>query len=150
MPGDNKRSYVLKVGLSPSKTICFICFDESLLKLVKNAFYFNWKAFSVLKMFQFLCWLLSSYRKNNLIRNVRLISIFWRHRLCNKELQYTFSNISRSKGNQKMKFSQLIKYNVTNIFLRKSCRKLGSETSSRPIFLFLKIFVWGKSKWPAS
>ena len=32
-------------------------------------------------------------------------------------------NISRSKGNQTMKFGQLIEYNVRNIFLYKSCRK---------------------------
>ena len=32
-------------------------------------------------------------------------------------------NISRSKVNQTMKFSQFIKYNVRNIFFEKSCRK---------------------------
>ena len=32
-------------------------------------------------------------------------------------------NISRSKGNQKMKFGQLIEYNKKNIFLQKLCRK---------------------------
>ena len=30
----------VKVGLSPSKKICFICFNESPLKMVKNGFYF--------------------------------------------------------------------------------------------------------------
>ena len=33
-------------------------------------------------------------------------------------------DISRSKGNQAMKFGQLIEYNVRNIFLQKSCMKL--------------------------
>ena len=32
-------------------------------------------------------------------------------------------NFSRNKGNQEMKFSQLLKYNVRNIFRKKSCRK---------------------------
>ena len=32
-------------------------------------------------------------------------------------------NISQSKGNQKMKYSQLIEYNKSNIFLQKLCRK---------------------------
>ena len=32
-------------------------------------------------------------------------------------------NISRSKGNQAMKFDWLIKYSVRNIFLRQPCRK---------------------------
>ena len=41
------------------------------------------------------------------------------------------SNISRSKGNQTMKFGQLIEYNVTNIFLEKLYTKCGGETSPR-------------------
>ena len=46
------------------------------------------------------------------------------------------SNISQSKGNQTMKFGQLIEYNKKNIFLQKLCRKWGRETSSRPLFIF--------------
>ena len=32
-------------------------------------------------------------------------------------------DISNSKGNQTMKFGQLIEYNKKNIFLQKLCRK---------------------------
>ena len=32
-------------------------------------------------------------------------------------------NISQSKGNQKMKFGQLIEYNKKNIYLQKLCQK---------------------------
>ena len=32
-------------------------------------------------------------------------------------------NISQSKGNQTMKFGQLIEYNMKNIFLQKLCGK---------------------------
>ena len=32
---------------------CFICFNESPLKMMKNAFYFVIKAFFVLKIFKF-------------------------------------------------------------------------------------------------
>ena len=39
-------------------------------------------------------------------------------------------NISRKKGNQTMKFSQLIEYNIRNIFLEKSFRKCGRKTVS--------------------
>ena len=39
------------------------------------------------------------------------------------------SDISRSKGNQTMKFSQLIEYNIKNIFLEKSSTKCGGVTS---------------------
>ena len=42
------------------------------------------------------------------------------------------SNISKSKVNQTMKFGQLIEYNMSNIFLKKSYRKCGGETSPIP------------------
>ena len=41
------------------------------------------------------------------------------------------SNISRSKGNQTIKFGQLVEYNEKNIVLQKSCRKCGGKTNSR-------------------
>ena len=40
-------------------------------------------------------------------------------------------NISRSKGNQIMRFVQLIKYNKRNIFLEKSYTKCDGESSPR-------------------
>ena len=48
-------------------------------------------------------------------------------------------NISRSNGNQKIKFGQFIEYNMINIFLEKSCTKSGGETSARPFFCQIKI-----------
>ena len=47
-------------------------------------------------------------------------------------------NISRSKSSQTMKFGQLIKYNVRNIFLENLWRKSGRKTSSRLLFQFEK------------
>ena len=41
------------------------------------------------------------------------------------------TNISRSKGNQTMRFGQLIEHN-RNIFLEKLCAKCGGETIARP------------------
>ena len=43
-----------KVELSPSEKICFICFNENPLPMMKNAFYFILKAFLVLKIFKYL------------------------------------------------------------------------------------------------
>ena len=40
-----------------------------------------------------------------------------------------------SKGNQTMKFGELMEHNMKNIFLQKLCTKYGGENSSR---LFLK------------
>ena len=45
-------------------------------------------------------------------------------------------NIAQSKGNQTMKFGQLIEYNKSNVFLQKLCGKLGRGTCSRPLFIF--------------
>ena len=46
---------------------------------------------------------------------------------------HTLLNISRTKGNQTIKFGQLIKYNIRNIFLEKSYTKCGGETIPRPL-----------------
>ena len=65
----------------------------------------------------------------------------------NKDIITTsLTNISRSKGNRTMKFGQLMEHNKQIIFLQKSYKKLGWETSSWPVFVFFKSFVWGKSK----
>ena len=52
-----------------------------------------------------------------------------------------FSPISQTKDNQTMKFGQLIDYNKMNIFLQKSHRKWGRETSSRSLFVFNKLCI---------
>ena len=43
-------------------------------------------------------------------------------------------DISKGKGNQAMKFGNLIEYNLRNIFLQKSYKKRNRETSSRSLF----------------
>ena len=52
---NSKFSYI-KVGLPPFKTNCVNCFIETPLKMIKNAFYFIWKALFGLKIFKFLSW----------------------------------------------------------------------------------------------
>ena len=46
-----------KVRPSPFKKSCFICFNESPLKVMKNAFHFILKTLFVLKILKFLSWL---------------------------------------------------------------------------------------------
>ena len=65
-------------------------------------------------------------QQNNLIRKIRLISNFM---------------TSRSKGNQTMKFGQLIEYNMRNIFLEKSYTKCDGKTSPRPFSRKLKLGI---------
>ena len=55
---------------------------------------------------------------------------------------HVLSNISRSKGNQTMKFGQLIECNMRNIFLEKSYTKCGGETSPRPFSEKLKLSIF--------
>ena len=50
-------------------------------------------------------------------------------------------NISRTKGNQTMKFGQLIECNMRNIFLEKSYTKCDGETSLRPFSEKLKLSI---------
>ena len=51
---------------------------------------------------------------------------------------HILSNISRSKGNQTMKFDPLIEYNMINIFTEKSYPRCG-EASPRPFYKKRKI-----------
>ena len=43
-------------------------------------------------------------------------------------------NVSRSKGNQSVKHSQLLEYNMINIFLEKSFTKCGGGNYSQTLF----------------
>ena len=128
-----------KVGLLPSKKLFYLL---------------QWKPFkNDEKCFSFH--LKNCFRSQDiyifelifLIRNIRLFSKF----AASKPGYQTITililpNISGSDGSQTMKFGQLI-YHKGNIFLQKSCRKWGGETSSRHLF-FKKGFMWGKLKWP--
>ena len=49
-----------------------------------------------------------------------------------KIAMHILPNISRGKGNQTMKFGQLIEYNMRNMFLRKPYTKCVGETIPRP------------------
>ena len=75
--------------------------------------------------------------KNGLIRKIRLTSKFM---MSQPGLQtiaiHILPKISQSKGNQTMKFGQLIVSNKRDTFLQKLCQKWGRETSSRPLFIF--------------
>ena len=48
-------------------------------------------------------------------------------------------NISRTKGNQTMKFGQLIEINVKNIFLEKLYIKYDGKIIHRSVFKKIKI-----------
>ena len=62
--------------------------------------------------------------------------------MTSQPLKQTIANISRIKGNQTMKFGQLIEYDMGNIFLEKSYAKYGGETIPRPFSKKLKLNVF--------
>ena len=55
---------------------------------------------------------------------------------------HILANISRSKRNQTMKFGQLIKYSMANVFLEKSYTKCGEETSLSPFYKKSKLSIY--------
>ena len=106
---------------------------ESLLKMRKNAFYFVLKALFVLRIFEFLSWILVMY-KNGLIRRIRLISKFMKQTIG----IHILPNISRSKGNQTMKFGQLILFDMKD-FSWKIIHKMWWTDYSQTFFWKIKI-----------
>ena len=57
-----KRCFI-EVGLLPSKKSCFICLNESPLKMMKDVFNVILKALFVLKIFKFSSWLFGQVEK---------------------------------------------------------------------------------------
>ena len=68
--------------------------------------------------------------QNDLIRKLSLISKFKLSKPGKQKLQYTLPNIS-SKGNQTIKFGQLIEYSMAKVFIENSYTKCGGEISCR-------------------
>ena len=79
----------LKVGLSPSKKCYFVYFNESPLKMMKNAFIFTLKNLFILKMFKVLSCLFGHVQKWLDQRKIRLISKFMMSQL-GQQLQYKY------------------------------------------------------------
>ena len=77
--------------------------------------------------------------KNNLMRKIRLILKFMTSQPGQQTIAiHILPNISRNKGNQTMKFGQLIEHNMRNItfighniFVEKSYRKCAGEIIPR-------------------
>ena len=68
----NKKIFeiTLRVELLPSKNNCFIFFNESPLKMMKNAFYFILIALFSLQIFEFLSQLFGDIEKTDLLERL--------------------------------------------------------------------------------
>ena len=75
------------------KIICLICFIETPLKMMKNAFYFILKALFVLKILKLLSWVFGHVEKRAWVERWGEFQNSWRDNLVNKQLQYTFCPI---------------------------------------------------------
>ena len=105
------------------------------LKMMKNAFHFMLKASFVLEISTLLSRLFGYVEKRlgkKAMVNFKIYDVIDLTKIITIKI---LPNIWRSKGNQAMKFSQLIKYSVGNTFLQKSCRKWGKETGPRTVFV---------------
>ena len=78
--------------------------------------------------------------ENGLMRKLTLISKFMASQTGQQIIAiHILLDISRSKGNQTMKFGLLVDYNMRNIFLEKSYTKCGEEASPRTFYQKIKI-----------
>ena len=80
--------------------------------------------------------------QNGFNKKIKLISNFMTSQPGQKTIViHILPNISRSKGNQTMKFDPFIEYNMTNMFLEKSYAKYDEETSPRLFLETLKLSI---------
>ena len=96
---------------------------------MKNAFSFTLKALFDLKIFKFFVMTFWSCRENGSNGSKSMTSQTGQQTTA----IHILPNFSRTKGNQAMKFGQLlIEYNMRNIFVEKSYTKCAGETFPRP------------------
>ena len=103
---------------------------------MKNAFYFTSKPLFVLNYLN-LCLYFFGEAEKQLDQkdkvNFRIYDVATR--------ETNSYHTLRSKGNQTMKFGQLIEYNMRNTFLEKSYTKCGGETIPRPFSKISKLSI---------
>ena len=98
---------------------------------MKNAFYFTLKALLVLEIFKFLSWIFCQVVKHLDQKDTN--SKFMMSPPGKQAIgTLILPSISRSKGNQTLKFGQSTEDNMRNIFLEKSNTKCGGEFIPRP------------------
>ena len=121
-----------KVRLSPFKKNFLNLLQRKLFKNNRECFIFHAKSY-------FLSWDVYIFvlkfwfcRKTAWSESYHYFLNLRCHRLDKKSItKYILPNTPRNKGNQTMKFGQLIEYNMKNIFLEISCTKRSGEASPR-------------------
>ena len=118
----------VRCALRPEKMLA----TESPLQMLENSFFFVLKSLSVFKIFKFLSWLFRHVEKwLDWKYKFNFLSYDVTKREANK-CKTHFVQYLTKKSNQKMKFGQLMEYNMRYIFLEKSCKKCGGEIFPDP------------------
>ena len=92
-----------------------------------------------------------SCRKDDLIRKIRLISKFMTSQPGQQTIPIHILPNTQSKGNQVMKFSQVIEDNKGNISPSKFMQKISQGNCFQiSFFVSYKSFVCVKNKWSAA
>ena len=118
----------------------------SFKQILMQWFYVNWVYFFSSSRYFSFCLYFSVMKKNGLInfKTTSLISKIVASQPGKQTIAIQISfNISRSKGNQTMKFDQLIEYNMSNIFVEKLCKNMVEKLFPDP---FLQnnnwVYLW--------
>ena len=118
----------VRCALRPEKMLA----TESPLQMLENSFFFALKSLSVFKIFKFLSWLFRHVEKwLDWKYKFNFLSYDVTKREANKCKTHIVQYLTK-KSNQKMKFGQLMEYNMRYIFLEKSCKKCGGEIFPDP------------------
>ena len=95
-------SFKIEVRLSSFKKNCFYLYQWQHLKMMKNAFYFMWKAFLVYEIFTYLSWFLVILKSDLTTK----LSNFLMSQIGQQIITIRMlPNISGSRGNQAIKVS---------------------------------------------
>ena len=144
--GKSSLSFLFILCIFDESLCLNISFDESPLKTKNFEKCFSYHLKSSFRSQDITFW--SSTKMAWL--EIRLISKFMTSQPVKQTItMQILPNIPRSKGNQTMKFCQLIDYNKRNIFLQKSCWNEAGRVVSG-LFDFLKSVIWGNNKWSAA
>ena len=118
----------VRCTLRPEKMLT----TESPLQMLENSFFFVLKSLSVFKIFKFLSWLFRHVEKwLDWKYKFNFLSYDVTKREANKCKTHIVQYLTK-ESNQKMKFGQLMEYNMRYIFLEKSCKKCGGEIFPDP------------------
>ena len=106
--------------------------------MLKNAFRFILKSLFVLKIFKVLFYLFGHVEK--LLDQKDQVNLKVYDVTACETSNCNIPNISRSKGNHRMKFSQLIEYNMKNtFFLKNNTQNIVEKLFPEPLFEKIKI-----------